>query len=266
MILAGFFSKAIAYLGSGFEERQKNEEPENFSSLPLAYQIEEMDSDYSEDSDNLAELDNPPDFLENLNRGIRVCTACSLGMTRITAVPGEGSEVPLVMVVGDVPGADEDSSGRPFMGKAGQLLDRMLASIGLSREKNCYISYIIKCRLPNPLDPDNPIQNSLEKEMRICSSFLERQIRYLKPRLVLNVGGFGGFIYNDSRIPILTTYHPNALLEDESLKRRAFEDMKSLMAALAALDRSYAEEVKELIKKYAASDKDFANRVQGYTF
>jgi DNA polymerase len=84
---------------------------------------------------------------------VRDCMACRLCETRKNAVPGEGARSPLVMVIGEAPGADEDSSGRPFVGKAGQLLDKMLAAINLSRESNCFIANIVKCRPPENRDP-----------------------------------------------------------------------------------------------------------------
>jgi DNA polymerase len=295
-VLANFFDMARDYLDSGFAQKREFysfeddsalptamplvlpeadlRETADFSSLPLAYQIDEDENSnlQGNEADNL-------NCIDILSAEINSCTACSLGMTRTMAVPGEGSVEPLVFIIGEGPGADEDASGRPFVGKAGQLLDRMLGSIGLSRERNCYIANILKCRPPNNRDPQSD-------EIQACTPYLERQIRLLRPKLILCAGRFAAqYIlrsdeginrlrgifgkYADGEdgflpIPVLATYHPSALLHDESLKRPAFEDMKLLMARLAGLDHNYAREVKELLQKYAAADYEFASLVQEY--
>jgi DNA polymerase len=188
------------------------------------------------------------DSLERLAAEIRSCEACKLHKTRNKAVPGEGAEKPLVMVIGEGPGFDEDSSGRPFVGKAGQLLDKMLVSIGLSRESNCFIANVIKCRPPQNRDPQ-------PDETGACASFLERQIKLLEPRFILCTGRVAGqTLLNTSEsigklrgkiidlqlsnigmtIPLIATYHPSALLRNQDLKPHAWEDLKLLRSALAA--------------------------------
>lgn len=183
-----------------------------------------------------AGISGKPDDLDRVATEVRACAACRLAAGRTNAVPGEGVAQPLVMVIGEGPGADEDASGRPFVGKAGQLLDRMLASIGLSRETNCFIGNVVKCRPPNNRDPESD-------EIVACAPFLERQIQALRPRAILCVGrvatgallqttdGIGrlrGRFYDFNGIPLLPTYHPSALLRDENLKRPAWEDLKLL--------------------------------------
>jgi len=187
------------------------------------------------------------DDLELIESDARSCGACRLAQTRKNAVPGEGSRRPLVMVIGEGPGADEDETGRPFVGKAGQLLDKMLAAIDLSREKNCFIANVIKCRPPNNRDP-NP------DETAACAPFLARQVRLLKPAFVLCAGriaaqtlldttdGIGKLRGKVSRlniagmsVPFLATYHPSALLRNEDLKRPAWEDLKLLRTALTEM-------------------------------
>jgi DNA polymerase len=195
------------------------------------------------------------DSLEAIAAEIGRCAACSLSGGRKNAVPGEGAAQPLVLVIGEAPGADEDASGRPFVGKAGQLLDRMLASVGLYREKNCFIANTIKCRPPNNRDP-------LPEETAACSRFLARQIRLLKPRIILCAGRIaaqtmlrtrspmgslrGSFIpyeaAEDLSIPLIATYHPSAILRDDSYRRPAWEDLKLLRRRLAELDSAYAAE------------------------
>ncbi|MDR0494304.1 MAG: uracil-DNA glycosylase [Treponema sp.] len=184
------------------------------------------------------------DSLEQVAADVRACTGCKLCKTRTNAVPGEGAPRPLVMVIGEGPGADEDASGRPFVGRAGQLLDKMLTAINLSRESNCFIANVIKCRPPANRDPQ-------PDETAACSAFLARQIRLLKPRFILCAGRIAGhtllnttapigslrgkfidFQAGDAVIPFLATYHPSALLRNEDLKRPAWEDLKLLRSAL----------------------------------
>jgi DNA polymerase len=151
---------------------------------------------------------------------------------------------PLVMVIGEGPGRDEDEQGRPFVGRAGQLLDKMLGSIGLSRNSNCFIANVVKCRPPNNRDP-------YPEETASCAHFLERQIKALKPKFILIAGRvaaqtllkttepigkirgkFSEFETDSGAIPLLITYHPAALLRNEDLKRPAWEDLKLLRSKL----------------------------------
>ncbi|MDR0450247.1 MAG: uracil-DNA glycosylase [Treponema sp.] len=208
---------------------------------------------FSDDAETAPEAGRGPasgrgDSLESLAADIRACRSCDLCLGRANAVPGEGAAAPLVLVIGEGPGAEEDAGGRPFVGKAGQLLDKMLASIGLSRERNCFIANVVKCRPPENRDP-------LPAEAEACAPFLARQIRLLKPRLILCMGRVAanrllglrepeaitrlrGHFYDyplspDLSIPLLASYHPSALLRNEDLKRPAWEDLKKLRAFLA---------------------------------
>lgn len=180
--------------------------------------------------------------LETLNEKILKCDRCGLCRNRKQAVPGVGVSHPLVMVIGEAPGADEDAQGEPFVGKAGQLLDKMLIAINLSRNTNCYIANIVKCRPPANRDP-------LLDECSSCMPYLETQIHILKPTMILAVGRVAahnlfktsdpvnkmrGNIYDVHGIPAMMTYHPSALLRDESLKRPAWEDLKLFRTRLDA--------------------------------
>ncbi len=181
--------------------------------------------------------------LENLKSKILRCTKCPLARTRNNVVPGEGVDNPDVLVIGEGPGYDEDMSGRPFVGKAGVLLDKMLAAIGLDRTKNCYIANVVKCRPPNNRDPEPDEQSA-------CSGFLEAQIHILKPKMILCIGRIAGHKMLDTQaplgqmrgqfndyngIPLLVTYHPSALLRDESLKAPAWQDLKAFKRKLDEL-------------------------------
>ena len=160
--------------------------------------------------------------LTELYAKITRCTKCQLARTRNNVVPGEGVENPDVLVIGEGPGYDEDMSGRPFVGKAGILLDKMLAAIELDRNKNCYIANIVKCRPPNNRDPEPDEQST-------CFAFLQAQIHILKPKMILCMGRISGHkmldtqeplnklrgqIFDYNGIPLMVTYHPSALLRD----------------------------------------------------
>jgi len=185
------------------------------------------------------------DSLNEIADEIKKCKSCRLCETRKNAVPGEGVKNPLVMVIGEGPGSEEDSTGRPFVGRAGQLLDKMLDSIGLSREKNCFIANVIKCRPPLNRDPQ-------PDETAACASFLKRQIKLLNPAFILcagrvssqtilysmePIGKLRGKFYDyrigTKTIPLITTYHPSALLRNEDYKRPAWEDLKLLRSAFS---------------------------------
>jgi DNA polymerase len=208
-----------------------------------------------------SEAGNETDSLEKVAADISRCTRCGLCSARTNTVPGEGVPHPLVMVVGEGPGADEDATGRPFVGRAGQLLDKMLDSkgkIGLSRNTNCYIANVVKCRPPGNRNP-------LPDEAAACMSFLRRQITLLKPRIILAAGNtaakalldttegitklrgrFTTFTLENRDIPLLPTFHPSALLRDEGLKAPVWDDMKTLRAKLCELDGDYAERMADM--------------------
>ena len=178
--------------------------------------------------------------LDELNAKILRCTRCGLARTRNNVVPGMGVEHPQVLVIGEGPGHDEDMQGLPFVGKAGVLLDRMLAAIGLDRKTNCYIANIVKCR-----PPEN--RNPLPDEQSACFCFLEAQIHILKPKMILCMGKIAieklinqsipitkkhGEFFEYNGIPVMPTYHPSALLRNEELKRPAWEDLKKFKRKL----------------------------------
>lgn len=184
--------------------------------------------------------DDASSSLQNIARKIASCTRCRLCGGRKNTVPGIGVPNPLVLVIGEGPGADEDATGEPFVGKAGQLLDKMLGAICLSRHTNCFIANIVKCRPPNNRDP-------MPDEAEACRAFLDAQISVLKPKMILAVGRIAaqnilgtttginrlrGQFYEYRGIPLLPTYHPSALLRNEEMKRPAWEDLKMFRARL----------------------------------
>jgi DNA polymerase len=182
----------------------------------------------------------PAAGLDDIAAQVASCTLCALHRGRKRAVPGEGAAHPVVLVVGEGPGAEEDATGRPFVGPAGQLLDRMLKAIGLDRAANCFIANVVKCRPPGNRDPQ-------PEESSACLPYLRAQIAALRPRAILAVGrvavqtltGLGAGVgelrrrqlsYQDT--PLAVTYHPSAVLRDSSLKRPVWEDLKRLKSTL----------------------------------
>jgi len=180
--------------------------------------------------------------LEKHNQAICNCQLCPLGKTRNKFVYGVGNPSADLMFIGEAPGADEDRLGEPFVGRAGQLLDKILAAMQLSRN-HIYIANILKCRPPNNRDP-------LPDEMELCTPFLHEQIRIIKPKLICALGRISAqallktttplgklrknwHIYEG--VPLLVTYHPAALLRFPVYKRDTWEDMQMLKARLDSM-------------------------------
>ncbi len=172
---------------------------------------------------------------QTLKAQVAACEGCTLSGTRMHTVFGEGNENAEILFVGEGPGREEDIQGRPFVGPAGQLLDKMLAAIELDRTK-VYIANIVKCRPPQNRVP-------LEEEALACLPYLRAQTGLIKPKIIVCLGATAArYIYDrDVRITrergiwkekkgvwILPTYHPAALLRDPEKKKEAWEDMKSI--------------------------------------
>lgn len=161
------------------------------------------------------------------------CRACRLAETRKSVVFGDGDPSARLMFVGEGPGAEEDRRGLPFVGKAGELLDKMIGAIGLRREET-YIANIVKCRPPGNRDPE-------ADEAAACRRFLDGQIDLVRPAVLVALGRVAAqsLLGNDlplgrqrevwyevRGVPTRVTYHPAALLRNEALKRPAWEDFK----------------------------------------
>ena len=171
---------------------------------------------------------------QQLRASVTSCKACALCETRTQTVFGIGDVSADIMVIGEAPGAEEDRRGEPFVGKAGQLLDAMLLSVGLKRSE-VFIANVLKCRPPGNRDPH-------AAEAAQCSSYLNRQIELVKPRVLIAVGRIAaqrlletnaslarlrGKIhhYGQSKLPMVVTYHPAYLLRSPDQKRKAWEDL-----------------------------------------
>ncbi len=177
------------------------------------------------------------DSLKNISDEISVCKQCRLYKTRIKTVSGDGNINPLLMIIGEGPGAEEDKTGKPFVGKAGQYLDKWMEAIGLNRQDYLYLSNIVKCRPPKNRDP-------LDDEISLCLPYLERQVALLKPKLILTLGristqvltnsnlGIGrlrGKIYEYHGIKLIPTYHPSAVLRNpDEYRKLVWEDLKKV--------------------------------------
>ena len=175
------------------------------------------------------------DSLDKIAEEISVCTKCKLCETRIKTVPGTGPKEPSIMIIGEGPGADEDKSGHPFVGRAGQYMDKWMDAISLDRKKDLFLANIVKCRPPGNRDP-------LPEEMSACLPYLERQIELIKPVLILSVGrvssqvltgsseGIGrlrGKTYDYRGISLIPTYHPSGVLRNpDEYRKPVWEDLK----------------------------------------
>lgn len=182
------------------------------------------------------------DRWEELEKRCQNCRECSLCETRTNVVFGDGSRTAEIMFVGEGPGAHEDEQGVPFVGKAGQLLDDMLAIIGLDRTM-VYIANIVKCRPPQNRDP-------LGVEQDACIGYLRRQVALLRPKIIVCLGRIAamriikpdfkitrehGQWFEKSGIQMMAVYHPAALLRDPRRRPETFEDFKSLQQKINEL-------------------------------
>lgn len=173
--------------------------------------------------------------LDELKELVRGCKRCSLAKTRTNVVFGEGNPKASLMFVGEAPGADEDEQGRPFVGRAGQLLTKIIEAMGLKRE-DVYIANILKCR-----PPEN--RNPLPSEIAHCSPYLIRQVELIKPKVICALGKFSaqtllatetpisklrGNFYDYHGTKLMPTYHPAYLLRNPGEKKTVWEDMKKI--------------------------------------
>jgi DNA polymerase len=177
--------------------------------------------------------------LDQMREQVVACEACGLCKGRRNAVFGHGGQPTRWLVVGEAPGEQEDRQGQPFVGRSGQLLDAMLSAVSMSRERDVFITNVIKCRPPGNRNPK-------PEEIAACSPYLMRQIVLLKPQRILVLGRFAaqtllgtdatigslrGRIHQlktdeGQQIPVVVSYHPAYLLRSPSEKARAWQDLK----------------------------------------
>ena len=180
--------------------------------------------------------DNPMAHVKSLDaiaKLVEKCTRCDLYKTATNPVPGEGNHKAEFVCVGEAPGATEDETGRPFVGAAGQLLDKILSAIDLKRE-DVFICNVLKHRPPGNRNP-------APDEVKACSPYLVRQIELIKPKVILALGTFAaqtlldtktpigklrGAVHRYYGVPLIVTYHPAALLRNPAWKRPTWEDVQ----------------------------------------
>jgi len=178
--------------------------------------------------------------LPALDAQINTCMKCPLGATRNRFVFGVGNPHAALMFIGEAPGADEDAQGEPFVGRAGQLLNKILEAIAMRRE-DVYIANILKCRPPNNRTPQ-------QDEVEQCIPYLRKQIELIRPVLIVclgltavqnllgtteSLGRLRGRVLTFEGIPMMVTYHPAALLRNPNWKRPAWEDFQAVQKFLA---------------------------------
>lgn len=178
--------------------------------------------------------------LESIRADLGECRRCALAGGRTNLVYGVGNPEARLVFVGEGPGRDEDIQGEPFVGEAGKLLTKIIEAMGLGRSE-VYICNVVKCRPPQNRDP-------IPAEIEACSQFMLRQVMAIRPKAIVALGKFAaqtlletrspisrlrGSFHDFHGIPLMPTYHPAALLRDNSLKRDVWEDMKQVMKLLA---------------------------------
>jgi DNA polymerase len=178
------------------------------------------------------------DSLQRIAAEVNVCTRCRLHETRDKSVPGVGPHDADLVFIGEGPGADEDRKGEPFVGRAGQLLTKIIASVELARE-DVFITNIVKCRPPNNRDPR-------PDEIEACEPYLKRQLRVLDPKVICTLGRHAAMTLLQTKesmaklrtgerhyegVRLFPTYHPAALLRNPQWKRPVWEDIQKVRQA-----------------------------------
>ena len=183
--------------------------------------------------------------LSVIEKNVKDCKKCSLHKIRDNIVFGDGDSTADLMIIGEAPGCEEDKAGKPFVGRAGKLLNSFLSSINLDRE-SIFITNTIKCR-----PPDN--RNPSETEIQSCSSFLDRQINIIKPKVLVLLGKIAAnrllnqdkpiselrlkkFFIEKYNIPIIVFYHPAYILRSPSQKAKVWDDLKFLKSIISSDD------------------------------
>jgi uracil-DNA glycosylase len=198
----------------------------------------------SADNSGILSIDDfaQTDSLGQLYDTIKDCQKCALGATRTKFVFGVGNPHAEIMFIGEAPGHDEDIKGEPFVGRAGQLLNKGLVALGIDRS-DVYITNILKCRPPNNRDP-------LPEEAELCEPYLVHQIKLIQPRIIcclgriaaqrllrvtMTLGQMRERWYNFAGVPLMVTYHPAAALRSPDFKRPLWDDLKKMMAKVKEL-------------------------------
>ncbi|MDA7748381.1 uracil-DNA glycosylase [Gammaproteobacteria bacterium] len=198
----------------------------------------EMEIDISWYSKKLTQnISSKNNNLTSLDEIIKKCKKCNLYKTRQNTVFGEGDPDSNIMIIGEAPGREEDEAGRPFIGRAGKLLNEFLKSIDLNRD-SVFIANTIKCRPPENRDPETA-------EINACSNYLDQQINFIKPKVLVLLGKVAAnrllgedmpmselrlkkFFIDKYDIPIIVFYHPAYILRSPSQKKKVWDDLQYL--------------------------------------
>ncbi len=177
-----------------------------------------------------------PNTLDKLQKQARECHLCQLSKSRTNVVFGEGNTNADIMFVGEAPGSNEDASGKPFVGRSGELLTKMIENVLLMGRDDVYITNIVKCRPRDNADP-TPTQ------AHTCQPYLLKQIELIKPKLIValgatayhyltgdetNISKVRGTVHQQNGYTLIPTYHPSYLLRNPSAKKEVFEDLKMI--------------------------------------
>jgi DNA polymerase len=206
--------------------------------LKQLYQLKQLGYKYT--SASVYKDDEPdlslPNTLDKLKEQALKCHLCELSKSRTHVVFGEGNISADIMFIGEGPGATEDSMGRPFVGRSGELLTKMIENVLLIKREETYIANIVKCRPPNNRAPT-------PTEAHTCQPFLLKQIALVKPRIIVTLGGTAyhymtgdetgitkvrGTVIKKEDYTLIPTYHPSFLLRNPSAKKEVFEDLKKV--------------------------------------
>ena len=225
--------------------------PSKLVKLTKTYFEDEISAGYSEFVVDKAKikLSKKGKLLSDYKSKICSCTNCSLGKSRLNFVFGVGDADAKLMFIGEGPGFEEDHQGEPFIGRAGKLLNKIIESIGLTRQ-SVYIANIVKC---HPMkDPTNPELHDNDRpptkdEIEMCLPYLEKQIEIIAPKVICTLGNSAlkpfvktdlgislvrGKFYDYKGIKLMPTFHPAALLRNPNLKKEVWDDMRAIRAEL----------------------------------
>ncbi len=219
----------------------------NALKLQQLYMLKSLGFEYTDIAPSEIEADTAelPDSLEKLKQIVVGCHLCQLSKSRHKSVFGEGDPNATVMFVGEGPGATEDSTGRPFVGRSGELLTRMIENVLLIPRKSVYIANIVKCRPPSNRTPT-------QNEAFTCRPYLYKQIELIKPKIIVTLGATAYRYLTNDETPIskirgnaiergkyilIPSFHPSYLLRNPSAKKEAFEDMKRVKTLMEKVSK-----------------------------
>jgi len=214
--------------------------------LKELYRLKSFGYDYFDRPESLESSQNMqecqlPTTLQDLKKYTISCHLCSLSKARKHVVFGEGNQTAKVLFAGEAPGEMEDNTGRPFVGRAGQLLTKIIENVLELKREDVYIANIVKCRPPSNRVPT-------PKEANLCKPYLLRQIQIINPRIIVSLGATSfrylsgdlnaaiskvrGEVFNFGEMKLIATYHPSYLLRNPSAKKDVFSDMLKVKAML----------------------------------